>query len=205
MDFEEEMNPDMDLQQATLEMARLLKKEKDFHTNHISILKDDQEIPQETLKEFEKLRAITREFGNQIAAIPHFFNILESWKVNLSGKATLSQAALNEAYKDGDIDALVEKSGNLAIIVKDFIKKEGFYICDMGAGATGWDISVRCTEKQSKELCIRIFQRFNQALRMGLLVVSRRFAGHRIPGLYNWDDAERYLSFYGDQNGNITI
>jgi hypothetical protein len=189
----------MDLQEATLTMALLMKEEYEFYEQHAEPNKaaaDGMDI--EDLKELEWRRANTREFGNRLAANPYFFDVMESWVVAISGNEGVNKESMEEAAKSSDVDDLVDRASVLAASVKKHLKDNGYVICDMGAGETGWDFGIRCTENQSRALCMEMHQRYTSAIEMGLLSVSRRFAGHRLPGLYNWDNAKRFLANCGD-------
>jgi hypothetical protein len=185
----------MDLQEATVTMAFLMKKEADFYEQHAI---PDQKLTREDLKEFEWLKANTREFGNRLAANPYFFDVMESWTVVIMGSEGVSLDSMQETMKSDDVDDLVDRASSLAASIKKHLRDNGYVICDMGAGEDGWDVGVRCTDKQSRNLCTELLQRYTQAIDLGLLAVSRRFAGHMLPGLLNWDDAKRILLMYGD-------
>lgn len=186
-----------DLQEATITMAILMKEEFDFHSKYI----DGKEIKQnesiDILKKFEYLKSSTREFGNILAANPNFFGIMESWKVYISGKEGVNKNSMEEALQKNDVETLLEKCGNLVIGLKDYINEKGLQICDFGAGEGGWDIGIRCTEDASKNLCRDLYRRYIRAIEMRLLIISRRFAGHCLPGLYNWEDAIKILDATG--------
>lgn len=187
----------MDLQEATLAMAAFMKGEHDFFKEHLDGVKPetDEEISRYTtaVKEFEWLQSHTREFGNQLAADPNLFDIMESWRVVITGTEGVSKDSVKEALKTNDVDDLIERCGTIATNIKSYIRLKGLMVCDMSAGESGWDIAVRCSEKHSRMLCEDIYRRYNKALDMELIKVSRRFAGHCLPGLYNWDDALRLI------------
>jgi hypothetical protein len=185
----------MDLQEATTTMAFLMRKEADFYEQHAIL---NQEISREDLKQIEWLKANTREFGNRLAANPNFFDVMESWTVVIMGSEGVSSDSVQESLKTDDVDDLVDRASSLAASIKAHLRSNGYVICEMSAGEDGWDVVVRCTDKQSKNLCIELLQRYTQAIDLGLLSISRRFAGHMLPGLRNWDDAKRILLIYGD-------
>ena len=193
----------MDLQEATLEMAKLFKKEKEFYNKHVQGKAPKNQIEltsfNAVLHKFEILKAQTREFGNELAALPNFFDVLEPWKVVVKGKGGISLTEMKASINNTDIDNLIEKTGGMASGVKDFFKLNGYYICDMGVGEDGWDVAAVCNDKDAKDLCEVLHQKYTRAIHYGLISVSRRFNGqHYLPGLYNWEDAERLLSLYGD-------
>lgn len=183
----------MDLQEATIAMAALMKGEHDFFKEHLENAKPETETEKNrydtALKEYQWLQSNTREFGNQLAANPNLFDVMESWKVVISGTEGVSKSSMTEAFETDDVEDLIERCGTLASNIKLYIKEKGFMICDMGAGEDGWDIAVRCSEKNSRVLCEDIYRRYIGALGMKLITVSRRFAGHCLPGLYSIDDA----------------
>lgn len=185
----------MDLQEATLTMALLMKEEYEFYEEHAQ---PDKGMVLEDLKKMEWLRANTREFGNRLAANPYFFDVMESWSVTILGKEGVNEDSLKSAMESDDVDDLIDRASVLGSSIKGHLRKNGYVISDMGAGEDGWDIAVRCTEKKSRDLCTEIYQRYAQAIEMGVLMISRRFAGNMLPGLYHWDDAKRILSLYGD-------
>jgi hypothetical protein len=185
----------MDLQEATIIMALLMKKEADFYEQHGQ---PGQTLTREDLKEFEWLKANTREFGNRLAANPNFFDVMESWIVTLTGTEGVNKDSMDEALQSSDVDDLVDRASSLAASVKKHVRDNGYVICDMGAGEDGWDFGVRCSDKKSRDLCVELHQRYIQALELGLLTISRRFAGHTLPGLYNWEDAKKIILMYGD-------
>jgi len=191
----------MDLQEATIAMAALMKGEADFFKEHLKdanpVTTEEKERYATALKEFEWLQSNTREFGNTLAANPHFFGIMESWKVVIKGTQGVAKESIEDALKTADVEDLIDRSGGLASSIKAHIKDKGLIICDMSAGEDGWDISIRCTEKNSRLLCYDIHKNYTGALDLKILSISRRFAGHCIPGLYSWNDAYNFLKIYG--------
>jgi hypothetical protein len=91
---------------------------------------------------------------------------------------------------------MLERAGALVVSVRDYFRSQDFVIRNVGAGEDGWDMCARCTEKKSRTLCFDLQQRFQKAISLKLMNVSRRFGGHYLPGLYTWDDAERMLKLY---------
>lgn len=191
----------MDLQEATLAMAALMKGKADFYKEHLDGIKPEtvEEIKRHEIavKEHEWLKSNIREFGNTLAANPHFFDVMESWKVVIKGTQGVSKESIDEALKTADVDDLIDRSGNLAVNIKRHIKEKGLIICDMSAGEDGWDISIRCTEKNSRLLCFDIHREFSRALEIEILSISRRFAEHCLPGLYSEEDAYNFLKICG--------
>lgn len=187
----------MDLQEATIAMAALMWGEATFFREHLQDAKPESDIElkrhKTALKEFEWLKSNTREFGNILAANPNFFSVMESWKVVITGKEGVCPESIERALKTSDVDKLIDYCGNLAIGVKSHVKGKGMIICDMGAGENGWDIAVRCSEKNSRLLCFDLHKKYFTAIELKLLTISRRFAGHCLPGLYSWDDAPKFL------------
>lgn len=187
----------MDLQEATIKIASLMKGEAEFFKEHLDGIKpntqDEIHRFKTALKEFEWLQSITREFGNTLAANPNFFDIMESWRIVISGTESVDRGSIYEAKDTDDIEDLLERCGSLAASIKAYVKAKGWMICDMSAGEDGWDIAVRCSEKNSRLFCEDVYRRFIFAINQKLITVSRRFAGHCLPGLYNWEDAYRIL------------
>ena len=181
-------------------MALLMKKELDFHQNYLAdnVAPKNPESYSKLALEFEYIRANTREFGNRLAAMPEFFDVLESWEVIVSGKEGVSLESLNMVMKTQDADDLIARAGSLAQTVKEYMVSKGFPLADISVGEDGWSVGVLCTEKQSRDLCYEVRDKYNIAINFKLLDISRRFAGHHIPGLYNCQDALRILSTYGD-------
>lgn len=189
----------MDLQEATRNMALLMRKEIDFYKEFIEgKLSSNDSNAIASWRQFEYLKASTREFGNRLAANPAFFAVMESWIVVVGGVEGVSLESMADAAKTDDVNDLVDRSGTLAYSVKEFIKSKGFFICDMGAGEDGWDIGTRCSEKKSRILCEDLYKHYRKAIDMSLLFVSRRFAGHCLPDLYCWEDADRILKILGE-------
>lgn len=192
----------MDLQELTLAMARFMKAEKDFYDEHLKARRPKTQEEVETLekrqKQLEILRARTRQFGNIIAADPNLFNVIEPWIVCVEGKESVTQKTLKSFVESADIDELINRASNLGASVKEFMRSAGYFICNMSAGEDGWDIGVRCTNKDSMDLCTVLHRKFRLAINMGLLEISRKFGEHRLPGLYNYEDAERIIQLYGD-------
>jgi hypothetical protein len=186
----------MDLAEATVTMSYLLLYEKRFHDRHAEMLKDerDKKVYEEAMTH---IKSNTAEFGSRLAAMPQFFDILESWLVTVVGKQGISPESMDEAVKTNDHDNMLERTGALAISVRDYFRSQDFVIRNIGAGEDGWDMCVRCTEKKSKSLCFDLHQRFQKAISLNLMSISRRFGGHYLPGLYTWEDAERMLKLYG--------
>lgn len=188
----------MDLQEATIAMAALMKGEADFFREHLDGAEPEteEEIKRHktALKEFEWLQSNTREFGNQLAANPNLFDIMESWRIVITGKEGVCKNSIDEALKTDNVEDLIERCGTLASSIKEYIKVKGFQVWDMSAGEDGWDISIRCSEKHSRVFCEDIYRQYISAIEMRLITVSRRFAGHCLPGLYNYDDALRILN-----------
>lgn len=186
-----------DLQEATIEMATLMRGESEFFNEHLEGVKpntrDEIQRYKSALKEFEWLQSITREFGNTLAANPNFFDIMESWRIVISGTESVDRGSIYEAKETDDVEDLLERCGSLASSIKAYVKGKGWMICDMSAGEDGWDIAVRCSEKNSRLFCEDVYRKFIFAINQKLITVSRRFAGHCLPGLYNWEDANRIL------------
>lgn len=185
----------IDLSEATVTMAYLLLYEKRLYEKYAGNL-DDPAIKTAYDLRMQYLKANTAEYGNRLAAMPQFFDILESWLVTVVGKQGISEESMQEATKTNDPDVMLEKAGALAVSIKDYFKSQGYVIRNIGAGEDGWDMCVRCTEKKSRLLCFDLHQRFQKAISLRLMSVSRRFGGHYLPGLYTWDDAERLLKLY---------
>lgn len=193
-----------DLQEATIAMAILMNNEANFYDKYIKNKSSDI-IHEKIIREYEYLQSTTREFGNILAANPNFFGIMESWKVYITGKEGANKNSVEKAYEENNVEILFEKCGNLAIGIKEYIKRKGLLICDISAGEDGWDIAVRCTEDASKNFCRDIYSKYIRAVEMRLLIISRRFAGHCLPGLYNWEDAKRILDATGENFNSENI
>ena len=187
----------MDLQEATLSMALLMRNERDFFNANLSDKSTNRGPINTIIKEYEYLQSSTREFGNRLAANPNFFGVMESWKVYIIGKEGVSKESIMDAYKEDDVEKLLEKCGSMAVNIREYLQDKKHLICDMSAGEDGWDIAIRCTEHQSKLLCQELYKKYTRAIELELLVISRRFAGHCLPGLYSWEDAEKFLRIYG--------
>lgn len=180
----------VDLAEATITMSYLLLAEKKFsESNPKGIISYESRLAY--------YKANTAEYGNRLAAMPQFFDILESWLVTVIGKQGISSETMNEVVKTNDSDSMLERAGALATSVRDYFKTQDYTIRNIGAGEDGWDMCVRCTEKKSRTLCFDLQQRFQKAISLRLMNVSRRFGGHYLPGLYTYDDAERMLKLYG--------
>lgn len=194
----------MDLKEASLVMCHLLMHEKDVKDACEAAKKNsaDGVLDPNIEAEFkERIREATiniAEFGNRLAAIPAFFDIMESWLVTAMGRQGVSEESMQEAMKTNDRDTMIERTGALAASVRDYLRSQGFIIRDMGAGEDGWDMCVRCSEKKSRTLCFDLHQRFADAIRLKLMHVSRRFGGHYLPGIYTWRDAQKLLKGFGD-------
>lgn len=196
----------MDLQQATLTMALLMNKEYDFYQKHFGeearCTLDPRAIRKplttELMREWDYLQANTREFGNQLAALPDFFEVLETQQVVVMGKEGVSVESLNMAIENQDADDLIARAGSLAQSVKDYLVSKGHPLANVSVGENGWDVSALCTERRSRELCEELLEKYERAIEFKLLRVSRRFAGHYIPGLYNYQDAVQILAAFGD-------
>lgn len=187
----------MDLQEATIAMASLMKGESDFYKEHLDGVRPNTQDEilrfKSALKEFEWLQSNTRELGNTLAADPNFFDIMESWRIVISGTESVDRGSIYEAKDTDDVEDLLDRCGSMAASIKAYIKAKGWMICDMSAGEDGWDIAVRCSEKNSRLFCEDVYRRYIFALNQKLITVSRRFAGHCLPGIYSWDDANRFL------------
>lgn len=195
----------MDVQEATIAMAFLMKKEIDFYKEFIEgkVGSNDPDTIA-SWRRFEYLKSTTREFGNRLAANPAFFDIMESWIIVVSGQDGVSRESMAAAAETDDVNDLVDKSGSLAYSVKEFLKAKGCFICDMGAGEDGWDVGTRCSEKKSRTLCDELYKNYRKAIDMDLLFISRRFAGHCLPDLYCWEDAERIIKTLGTFGVNLS-
>jgi len=188
----------LDLSEATVTMAYLLLYEKRLHDKYDGRL-DDPAVKAAYDVRMQYLKANTAEYGNRLAAMPQFFDVLESWLVTVVGKQGISEESMQEALKTNDSDGMLERAGALAVSVRDYFQSQSFLIRNIGAGEDGWDMCVRCTEKKSRLLSFDLHQRFVKAISLNLMSVSRRFGGHYLPGLYTWDDAERILKLYGKE------
>lgn len=188
----------MDIQEATHIMAKMMVEEEIFYNEHLKDVDpttiEDKETYNKKLKEFEILEAYTREFGNELAATPNFFEVLESWKVIVKGYSGVSKEAMQEAYNKSDVEDLVDRTGSMAQGIKRYFKTKGYFISGMGAGEDGWDIGVICNDKTAKDICSDLYKYYIKAINLGLISISRRFLKqHYLPGLYNWEDARRLL------------
>lgn len=191
---------DQDLQEATLALARLMKEEKDFYINNIHARRPKNEQEEKWLNkqisEFEILKSKTRLLENILAANPNFFNIIEPWVISIEGNDSVSKETMEEYIESADVEELIDRTSCLASSIKYFIRSAGYFIADMGSGVTGWDIGIRCSEKEAKKLCNSIHSRYTKALELGLITVSKRFCGNKLPGLYNYEDAERIIGLH---------
>lgn len=184
----------MDVQEALITMAILMNEEAEFYYNNLKEYEDKGDIfnkdYQEKLEKYTWLRKNTVEFGNRLAAIPMFFNILESWKVYIIGKEGIEGDLTNVNKEE-----IIEQCSNLATSVKNFLKEIGIAVY-MGTdvGKDGWEISIICNELNSKIICSAVYRKFKYAIENKIMFLSRRFIEHHIPGLYNWQDAKRILS-----------
>jgi hypothetical protein len=188
----------MDVQEALITMAILMNNEAEYYYNYLKKYEDTNDIfneeYQKRLKEYEWIKKNTIEFGNRLAAIPMFFNILESWKVCIIGKEGLNEDIKENISKE-EKEELLDKCSNIASSIKKFLKSLNVIVySEIGIGRDGWDISIICTEKDSKILCEAIYKKFYYAIEKNILYLSRRFIGHHIPGLYNWDDAKKIIT-----------
>lgn len=187
----------MDLQEATIAMASLMVEEAQFYREHLEGVKpdSDEEIGRfkKAIQQFEWLQSNTREMGNILAANPNFFDVMESWRVVINGTQGVDKESVVTASESDDVEDLFERCGSLATAIRSYIKNKGLIICDMSAGEDGWDIAVRCSEKNSRLLCEDFYRKYIWSINNNLITISRRFSGHCLPGLYNWDDAARIL------------
>lgn len=194
----------MDLQEATLALARFMKVEKDFYDQHLKARRpknaEELKVLEELTRQFEIYRARTRQFANILAADSAFFDIVESWVVAVQGKEAVSRKSMVQYQDNADVEELISLASNLASSVKGFIRSAGYFIADMGVGDDGWDLGVRCTHKDAKELCNLLHRKYSKAINLNLLIVSRKFGEHKLPGLYNYEDAERIIRIYGEPN-----
>lgn len=193
----------MDIQEATIAMAKFMKIEKNFYDSHLKARRpktiEEVEKIAELQKQFEVYKSRTRKFGNILAADPRFFQIMESWIVCVEGKDSVSRQSMIREQKTADVENLINSASNIASSVKSYIRYLGYYIHDMGAGEDGWDINMRCTEKDSKELCRLLHEKYFLAINHDLISISRKFGGHKLPGLYSYEDAEMILNIYGNK------
>jgi len=176
----------LDLSEALITMSYLMLAEKQLSAG-----------TEAEKARLDYCRANTIEFGNRLAAMPQFFDILESWLVTVIGRQGVSDETVEEALKGNDPGTMLERAGALAVSVRDYFETQGFVIRTIGAGEDGWDMCVRCTEKKSRSLCFDLLQRYHKAIALKLISVSRRFGGHYLPGLYTYEDADRMLRMYG--------
>lgn len=185
-------------------MAQFMRVEKDFYDRHLKARRpknsNELKIIEELSRQFEIYRSRTREFANILAADPRFFDIIESWVVVVQGKESVSRKSMLQYQDSADVEGLINQASNLASSVKSFIRSTGYFITDMGAGNDGWDLGVRCKHKDAKELCSLLHRKFREAIGLNLISVSRRYGEHKLPGLYNYEDAERIIAIYGDPN-----
>jgi hypothetical protein len=187
----------MDLNEATLTMCHLILAERTAREALDLSSPPDRELQ-------ENLRVIQGnlvEFGNRLAAMPNFFDVMEPWLITVIGRQGISRESMEEVAKSNDREDLVARAGALACSVVGYLRSQGFIIRDVSAGEDGWDVCVRCTDKLSRSLCFDLHQRFAQAISLNLLNVSRRFGGNYLPGLYTWKDARRLLNNFGEQAG----
>lgn len=193
----------MDLKEATLTMCHLLLHHRSVLDEYEATMKAaaydlDPVLNTQFQDRLHEATIGIAEFGNRLAAMPAFFDVMESWLVTVVGRQGISEETMQEAADTNDRETMIERTGALAAGVRDYLRGQGFIIRDMGAGGDGWDMCVRCTEKKSRTLCYDLHQQFADAIRLKLMHVSRRFGGHYLPGLYTWRDAQNLLRGFGE-------
>jgi hypothetical protein len=194
------------LEEAQDKMARLMLEERDEHhklyaeplkgggfiySGSAGEGKDDR--PHKAAKHAVKL------FGDELAGMPQFRDELICWMVDVTGEGEPSDESKREALRTLNFARLTGKAGgNLASTIREWIADKLYMqITDSGGGCGGWHMGVPCNEEQSRTLCKSLHSEFARAIDSGLIKVLCRFWGWRLPGLYNWDDAEKYARARG--------
>lgn len=180
----------MNLVEASKKMATLMKAEADFHPFWVE-RSDDKSIDER----YSDLRNAVRAFGEELAAIPYYRETMICWMVDINGiSSECENESLENAIATNDIRSYVERiGGNLAVSVEEAIATAGFHVTDRGGGGCRWHIGVPCDDTTAKRLCNFLNVRFQRAITSGMLRITKRFWSFRLPGLYTWDDAERFL------------
>lgn len=196
----------MNREDAEIMLAKVLKKEYDYYQKRIEPLViaantnthdfvdeyDVIEIPENIQQEYDALHDDVNMCGDELASYPQFFDIMKCWMIDVCGEGR-KEIPKNFLETDIDIDEFLDQYGNLAHSVTNFVKKSGFVITDRGGGSTGWHFGVPCTDTEANKLCSLLHQQFSGAIELDLIAVYKRFWGHRLPNLYNWDSLLEWL------------
>ena len=190
----------LNLRAAKLKMARLMYTRDKFQQEHssgesesglaVSAIEEDASIVQQ----YRDLEYEVIKFSEELAAHPLFSDIMISWMVDIHGTGHVEDDSFKTVIDDQDFKAFVNRTGgNLAAMIQEVVEEAGFHITDRGGGGCSWHIGIPCNDAEARALGALVHLRFQKALVAGLIDIRKKFWKHRLPGLYNGHDAERYL------------
>ena len=180
----------MSLKPLEEQMIRKMLKEIDYYETNIEFIGDDvmdAEKAEIVKKEYNKLVDDVDDHGDMLAANPEYFDILECWVVCICGTGG-ANIPFTGGYIEMDIEDFIGKFGNLAYSVKNFIENKYYDIVEINGRDNLWFMNVICNEPDSRKLCFYLYDEFQQAIKLKLLNVYKKFAGHRLPGLRSTDE-----------------
>lgn len=191
----------MNIKDAEIILAKEMKKEYDFYQEHIEPIiiaasKNEEnisiEIPDNIQHKYDMIRDDVNLCGDELASYPELFDVMQCWMIDVCGEG-FKEIPEDFLEKEIDIEDFLDQYGNLAHSISDFVKLSGFTITDRGGGTTGWHIGVPCNDSDANKLCSLLHNNFAGAIELDLIAVYKRFWGHRLPNLYNWDSLLEWL------------
>lgn len=191
-------------EEAEDKMAHLMKARSDFQE---SVRKEYEEgksdfdnvFTKERHDQVEKLDWEVKKYGEELASMPQFIDIMEPWMVDVMGNegVTLSQeifgSILGELIREENTAAPLDRCGGLAVAVRSFLEQWGFLITDSGMGCCGWHLGVPCNTPTMKRLCAMLHTQFAKAIKAELIKVVVYFWEWKLPTLRNDNDAQEYF------------
>lgn len=118
-----------------------------------------------------------RRFGEELAAMPQFFDVLQCWMVEVNGFAEVSEIT----SQDFDLEDTLNRLGGLAQAVQTFVLKHDFKVTSRSNGVGYWELGVFCSEQEARRLCSLLHDKFAKAIQSRQVQVTRKFWGWRWP------------------------
>ena len=132
--------------------------------------------------ELKKIRRKRKVLAQQLATYPEAYKHMYCWMIDVSVKSDNdideeSLQLLNEERREDFVD----KHANFAKTVREFLHNEfGQYLRDVGSGCGSVDLGYHCGEETANNICSLLHNNFQEAIRLGLLKISRKFWGWNI-------------------------
>lgn len=141
-------------------------------------------------RELEIGRHRHKKLMEGFAADPELRACMVPWMVDFTGREEPPEGMVLDAQSKA-------KFGELPTLVRTWCETNGFRITESGSGVGGWDLGVPCSDEDANRLCKHVHQDFRVHLDAGVLSVKLKFWGWRFKGLYNLNEAEKFIATKG--------